>query len=470
MLTASRTPSPRRSSDPAILARWLLEQEALAMLRRIARVKPFALQETMLPAAGLMPATLIAIERYLINDRRKLREQVDAFIQWLRSEGGIAEPPEVQRRLTFLRLRFNAALTQLEVFSEAISQRSESDTGVWLSGLDVAAQDALRVPGGYLEPPPILCYVHRGLGGAIRRARTRLPGGGENPAAVIRIPRERMIGFGIASSLVHEVGHQGAALLDLVGAARTGLQLVEARAQPHGRSIWQLWERWLSEIVADFWAIARVGISSTLGLMSIVSLPRAFVFRISEEDPHPFPWIRVMLSCAVGDSLYPHPQWRQLEETWEALYPLEGLDPARRQIIDELNVTLPTFVELLCYLRPRSLHGRSLAEVLRLEDRAPAHLTAVFHEFRARPALMYEVAPTLVFATFGRARVTGMLSPDEEDRLLGELISHWALASTLDLAEMCAVEAPAGVRLPSSMRRNGSVAPFKPASRAVRAS
>ena len=124
------------------LAHWLLDQEARAMLRRIGRVKPFSLQETMLPAAALMPATLVAIERHLIDDRTKLRQQVEEFIQWLATDGRAAPPPEVQRRLTYLRLRFNTALTQLDLFSEAISQRSESETGVWLSGLDVAAQDA----------------------------------------------------------------------------------------------------------------------------------------------------------------------------------------------------------------------------------------------------------------------------------------------------------------------------------------
>ncbi len=61
---------------------------------------------------------------------------------------------------------------------------------------------------------------------AIRRARTRLPGGGDNPVAIIRLPRERMVGSGIASSLIHEVGHQGAALLDLVNSLRPLLQVV----------------------------------------------------------------------------------------------------------------------------------------------------------------------------------------------------------------------------------------------------
>src|SRR5262249_21147629 len=161
-------------------------------------------------------------------------------------------------------------------------------------GLDVAAQDALQLPGHYYNAPPVICHLHRGLGGAIRRARTRLPGGGENPVSVIRVPRERMIGYGIASSLVHEVGHQAAALLGLVESLRPVLQEVRNSAAPPERSAWRLWERWISEIIADFWAIAKVGIASTVGLIGIVSLPRWFVFRVNVDDPHPFPWIRVI--------------------------------------------------------------------------------------------------------------------------------------------------------------------------------
>ena len=46
--------------------------------------------------------------------------------------------------------------------------------------------------------------------------------------------------------------------------------------------------------------------------MSVVSLPRWFVFRPSGDDPHPTPWIRVQLSCAMGAALYPHAQWEAL--------------------------------------------------------------------------------------------------------------------------------------------------------------
>jgi hypothetical protein len=37
-------------------------------------------------------------------------------------------------------------------------------------------------------------------------------------------------------------------------------------------------ERWISEIMADFWSVARLGVGSTLGLLAVLSLPKSFVF------------------------------------------------------------------------------------------------------------------------------------------------------------------------------------------------
>src|SRR5215217_5467410 len=249
-------------------ATWFLEQETRALLTRLATVQPFVLQEPHLAAAALSPAALSAIERYLIGGRREVHRQAETFLEWLRGAGRAAAPAEQQRRYWMLRLTFQDALSQFDLFSEVITQRSEHGNGVLLSGLDVAAAEALLLPGGFFEGPPVICSLHRGLGGAIRRARTRLPGGGDNPVALVRIPRERMIGYGIASSLVHEVGHQGAALLRLVESLRAQLRAIRARTRQH--TAWDLWERWISEIVADLWAIARIGIGSTLGLIGLV--------------------------------------------------------------------------------------------------------------------------------------------------------------------------------------------------------
>ena len=335
----------------------------------------------------------------------------------------------------FLRLRFNSVLSQLDLFNQVITQRSENELGVWLSGLDVAAADALAMPR-YYEAPPVICYLDRGMGAAIRRARTRLPGGGENPVAVIRVPRERMIGSGVASSLFHEVGHQGAALLGLVPSLRLALQAKQKEARDP--VVWRLWERWISEVISDFWSIARAGVVSTLGLIGVVSLPRAFVFRLNFDDPHPVPWICVKLSCAIGDSLYPHPQWRKVADLWGSYYPIGDLADERRELLGRLENSFPEFISVLTNPVAPSLGGRSLPEAMEVERRSPARLASLFEDWRNAPRQLYRAPPSLAFAVLGQAKANGALSPEDESELLAKLLSFWAMRSTLDGSAYCA--------------------------------
>ena len=421
-----------------MLQHTMLQQEARGLLTRLARVRPFALVEPMLTAAAPLPHTQSAVDGYLLQGRKRLLEQVQEYLRWLESEEGRRATPEsAQRRFTLLRLRFNAVITQFDMFSNAITQRSENEFGVWLAGLDVVAADALALPP-YFDSPPVLCYLDRGIGAAIRRARTRLPGGGNNPIALVRIPRERMIGSNIASSLVHEVGHQAAALLDLVPTLRD-----EIKKRSRELSMWQYWARWISEIVADFWSVARVGVGSTLGLMGVVSLPRPFVFRANVDDPHPMPWVRVHLSAAIGASLYPHPQWDRVAELWSSYYPAAGLEPDTAKLVEGLRADLPRFVRVLTEFRPPSLGGHSLREVMNLAERQPARLSALLTEWQGEPSRMYERSPSLTFAVLGQARMDGRLTPEEESTILAKLLTHWALKTTLDMSFYCASQGAA---------------------------
>lgn len=416
-------------------AHWLMDQEAAALLTRLGRVKPFALTMPMATAAAPSPAAQKGIERYLIQGRRQLRRMVQRYRAWLASPPGRqATPAHVQRRYALLKLLFNKVLTQFDLFADVLTQRSEHENGVWLSGLDVVSADALELRGRYYSAPPVLCYLDRGHGAAIRRARTRLPGGGKNPVAIIRVPRERMVGSGIGSSLIHEVGHQGAALLGLVDSLRADLRKIRV-SDPALRAVWPLWDRWISEIVADFWALAHLGVGSTLGLIGVVSLPRAFVFRTNLDDPHPVPWTRVRLSCAMGGALFPDPQWKQLSGLWAKLYPLRGLPPQKQQFFRRLDAAMPLFVRVLAGHRPRPLRGKTLKAAFPIADRQPARLRALYRAWKARPERMRNQAPSLVFAVIGQARADGRIDPKTESRTLAELLNFWALRDTLNPPE-----------------------------------
>jgi hypothetical protein len=421
------------------LVRWLLTQEARGLLTRLERVQPFALHMTMVPAAAVPPIAQSAMENHLGRTRRHLRAMVYRFIHWLREpSGSMASPAEAQRRFTILRMRFNAILAHFEIFADVLTQRSEHETGVWVAGLDDVAADALELPGNYFQAPPIVCYVNRGPGAAIRRAQTRLPGGDPNPVAIISVPRERMIGSGIASSLVHEVGHQAATLLDLANSLRPALRIMQRNAAPNRSAAWRLLDQWISEIVADFWAVAKLGITATMGLMGVVSVPRSFIFRMIENDPHPFPWIRMKLSCALGQALYPHSQWNVLSTLWENLYPREGLAIPELRRLAALEATLPGFVSLLIDHRPRALGGKSLREVMPIRDRTPMKLENYFRTWGHSIEKMRTLPPTLAFAVIGQAHAWGQINAEEESETLAKLLTYWAERSALDMSEICA--------------------------------
>ena len=254
---------------PPSIAAWMLEQEARALLTRLDRGQ--AVRAARDDAAGgragpgradgdrAVPASTAGGELRAAHPRLPRLAPP--------GRGRDAAPEEQQRRFT----RRAAALQRRARRSSTCSSRRSPSAA--------STRSACGSPG-WTSPPPTRSALPGDPSSrrrssatwtgdrvpAIRRARTRLPGGGSSPVAIIRIPRERMVGHGIASSLVHEVGHQGAALLGLVESLRPALARAgRPAAAPRERSAWQLWGRWISEIVADFWSVASLGIASTLG-------------------------------------------------------------------------------------------------------------------------------------------------------------------------------------------------------------
>ena len=427
-----RPVAPAATGTAHQLVRQHVEREVLAILTRVDRLLPFSSTMTMVPAAGVPLRALARIELQQKAARARLRKAAVTFLQWLRSAaGGQASAVQVQNRFVILKLRFNAVLAQFDIFADVLVQRSESGTGIWIAGLDDLAADSLRVSDSSYAMPEMVCYLDRGHGAAIRRARTQLPGGDENPVAIIRIPRERMVGLGIGASLVHEVGHQAAAILDLVPALSAALKHKQHTAQETERVGWICWERWISEIVADLWAVGHLGITATYGLIGVVGLPRFFMFQVNLEDPHPFPWIRVMVCIAMGRRLFPDPQWDRVEQLWRAMYPPSSLPPDVATVVRGLLQTLENFVQLVQQHRPPKLQGKSLEQVFREQGRGPEALRRVWERFARQPQRLHELRPTLAFAAIGQARVEGRISPAQESRVISRLLLDWAVKSSL---------------------------------------
>jgi len=94
-------------------------------------------------------------------------------------------------------------------------------------------------------------------------------------------------------------------------------------------------------------------------------------------------------------------------------------------------------VALLANHRPRSLRGRTLLEALDIEQRQPSRLAHLFQMWGGLPEQMRQASPALVFAVIGQANADGKIGPEEESRLLTNLLTYWALRGTLDASAYC---------------------------------
>ncbi len=397
-------------------------QEAQALKVRLNQVKTFEQTMPMVAAANITKSAQRGIHQLLKSGVREVGQKIDQFIHWV-SHG--VKPVKAQRQFALLKLKFNAFLDQVDIFADVLTQRGEHETGIWIAGLDALATDALKLKTPFFRPPPLITYLDRGHGAAIRRARTRLPGGKTNPVAVIRVPRERMISSGIGASLIHEVGHQGSALLDLIPSLSQALS-TQALRDPKSHMAWKLFGRWISEILSDFWAIAKLGVGATSGLMAVVSLPSYFVFRMNLDDPHPTPWIRVKISIGFGKVMFPDAQWERLDRYWDQFYDLEMVRVDDRKLLRAIEKAIPQFVRLLLKHRSKALKGKQLGAAFDQDLIQPLVLRRQFQKWKIAPKLMKKATPTQVFAVVGQAKVDQKITPARENEILRNMLSYWA--------------------------------------------
>src|SRR2546430_16178942 len=111
----------------------MLAGEPRAMLARLGLVKPFALQESMLPAAALLPTAQVAIDRFLVAGRRELRRLLHPYPQWLQQPPGhAATPAEGQTPLPLLRPKIHNMAVPFHMFAGGIPQPRGDEEGGWV--------------------------------------------------------------------------------------------------------------------------------------------------------------------------------------------------------------------------------------------------------------------------------------------------------------------------------------------------
>jgi hypothetical protein len=107
--------------------------------------------------------------------------------------------------------------------------------------------------------------------------------------------------------------------------------------------------------------------------------------------------------------------------------------------------------DLMASHRSPALQGHQLGELMPLGERRPEQLLALHRSWGDDLGVLARQSPTLVFAVLGQARAMGRIDPAEEGQLLSDVLTAWAVRSSLDVIERDALPTPlpAGLAIPS---------------------
>jgi hypothetical protein len=326
-------------------------------------------------------------------------------------------------------VRFNAILGELELdlskaytffdtYVDILTQRTTPALGPLLAGCDMLAWDALKKDHPALdmvEPP--LVYCDRGFGASILREGVPLPDFSPNPMPLIQIPYSRLKEKYNLTSIHHEAGHQALRRTGLQTAIPLAFRAALARGGA-SRAIRRFFSLWSSEIGPDFWAFCSAGVAQPSATREILALPPAHAFRVAASDPHPPPYLRVLLSLEWTRQVWGQGEWNNWEYEWRKCYPLQLAPPAMRQVLQDATAYLPVVASTLLNTKFRVLEGRTIPDLFDLQALAPWKLRTVAATAQRGCLNLTGLSPSVQLAVFRFIRERSGLSEEALNRLM----------------------------------------------------
>ncbi len=363
---------------------------SLATLRRTVGLEP---------ACDISHGQWAALERQLGTVSGRLAQRLSAVAFPGVRGGGLAAAWRLNARLGEIDLDVTKAYTFYDTYMDVLTQRHSPELGPMLAGCDVLAEDALRRDHSALSRGHApLVYCDRGFGASILREGVRLPGLARNPVPLIEIPYARLKGEKYnLTSVLHEVGHEALVRLGLLRPLRRALHEA-ATAIGAPSTVADLFALWASEIGPDFWAFCASGTAQPASIKEILALPPRQAFLMPAGDPHPAPYLRVLLAF----------EWPR--QVW-------GAGDQR---------AIPAVCHALLETRFRALGGRRLPALFDLGAVAPDPLAREALGLVHRHRRVNRLAPCVALAAFRMARERQGVDEREIDRWMTDWLAALA--------------------------------------------
>jgi hypothetical protein len=341
---------------------------------------------------------LFSIQGQLMS---RLKSSGKSYLSNLHKSGAASQ---LNRILGKIDLDLSTAIIFFDTYLDVLSQRKITELGRILAGCDVIAWDALNKdhPGLFIIEPPIV-FCDRGFGASIIREGAWFPGNIKNPVPLLQIPYSRLSSKHELTSIIHEAGHEVMTRLDLVRIWPVVLK-AELTAAGAPRNIAELFGVWSSEIGPDFWTFCSSGIAQTSTIREILALPPQNVFQLSWLDPHPPPYLRVLLSIEWCRQLWGRGEWDDWEEEWDMFYPLGSASKGVQKILQTGRNYLPTVSRILFNTRFKVLSGRRLPDLFDMSVLAPVKIKKIAESMESGKLDLTQISPCLQLAVFRMIR------------------------------------------------------------------
>ena len=335
--------------------------------------------------------------------------------------------PEAARSLNSLlgeiELEMSRAFTFFDTYMDVLTQRNTPELGPMLAGCDVLAWDAINKnhPALAVVEPPLV-YCDRGFGASVLREGVPLPDGTPNPMPLIQIPYSRLKEKQNLTSVLHEAGHEAMVRLGMVSTMPRAFRysLTKAGAPDPIKDLFAIWT---SEIGPDFWTFCASGIAQAGTIKEIIALQPGHVFRISWTDPHPSPYLRVLLSFELCRQVWGRGDWDEWERNWIELYPLDEAPTGAQKLLKKAMTYLPVISRTLLNTKFRVLNGKAIPDLFDLSILAPAELLRIARTANSGALDLKGLSPCAQLAVFRTIRDKGKLT---EERIDG-IMTKWLL-------------------------------------------
>ena len=327
------------------------------------------------------------------------------------------------------RRKLNASLGQIELdmsrvytffdtYMDVLTQRRSGELGPVLAGCDVLAYQAMRREHPTLtaiEAPLVFC--DRGFGAAIVRESIAFPDGTPNPMPLIQIPYSRLREKCNLTSLLHEAGHQSLTRLQLTAALPLALRAALNNAGAP-RAVCDLYARWAFEIGPDFWGFCLCGVAQAAAMSDLFAMTPSHAMRLSVTDPHPPPYLRVLLAFDWCRRAFGRGRWDAWQQEWELLYPFTGITSPTRTLLQNARRFVPVVGDALFNHRFGELENRALVDLFDLGAISPSEVRRVATRAAGGTLDLRGLTPCAQLAVFAELREMRAMTEEQLDNLM----------------------------------------------------